>query len=66
MVDPALGTKPIGYKWVFKNKYKAYGSLDKPKVMLVEKGFAKKEGVDNGDTFPPLQNEPPSRNYFPW
>jgi len=35
LVDPPLGTKPIDYKWVYKNKYKANGSLDKHKVMLV-------------------------------
>ena len=46
LVDPPLGTKPIGYKWVYKNKYKADGSLDKHKARLVEKGFAQKEGID--------------------
>jgi len=46
MVDPPLGTKPIGCKWVYKNKYKVDGSLDKHKAKLVEKGFAQKEGVD--------------------
>eukprot|EP00253_Pinus_taeda_P014986 PITA_14986 len=40
LVDPPLGTKPIGCKWVYKNKYKADGSLDKHKARLVEKGFA--------------------------
>eukprot|EP00253_Pinus_taeda_P034851 PITA_34851 len=38
MVDPSLGTKPIGCKWVYKNKYKADGSLDKHKARLVAKG----------------------------
>ena len=36
-VDPPLGTKPIGYKWVYKNKYKVDGSLDKHKARLVAK-----------------------------
>eukprot|EP00253_Pinus_taeda_P026103 PITA_26103 len=40
LVDPPLGTKPIGRKWVYKNKYKADGSLDKHKARLVAKGFA--------------------------
>ena len=42
LVDPLLGTKPIGCKWVYKNKYKANGSLDKHKARLVEKSFAQK------------------------
>eukprot|EP00253_Pinus_taeda_P002001 PITA_02001 len=46
LVDPPLGTKPIGCKWVYKNKYRADGSLDKHKARLVAKGFAQKEGVD--------------------
>eukprot|EP00253_Pinus_taeda_P009544 PITA_09544 len=40
LVDPLLGTKPIGCKWVYKNKYKVDGSLDKHKARLVAKGFA--------------------------
>eukprot|EP00253_Pinus_taeda_P033584 PITA_33584 len=53
LVDPPLGTKLIGCKWVYKNKYKVDGSLDKHKARLVEKGFAHKKGVDYEDTFAP-------------
>ena len=42
LVDPPFGTKPIGFKWAYKNKYKLDGSLDKHKDRLVEKGFAQK------------------------
>jgi hypothetical protein len=41
-VDLPFGTKPIDCKWVFKNKYKSDGSLDKHKARLVEKIFAQK------------------------
>eukprot|EP00253_Pinus_taeda_P025255 PITA_25255 len=40
LVDAPFGTKPISCKWVYKNKYKADGSLDKHKTRLVAKGFA--------------------------
>jgi len=52
-VDPQFGTKPIGCKWVYKNKYKSNGSLDKHKTRLVAKGFSQKEGIDYDETFAP-------------
>lgn len=42
LVDPPIGTKPIGCKWVYKNKYKVDGSFDKHKERLVAKGYAQK------------------------
>eukprot|EP00253_Pinus_taeda_P017818 PITA_17818 len=60
LVDTPFGTKPIGCKWVYKNKYKANGSLEKYKARLVAKDFAQKEGVNYEETFPPQQNGPPS------
>ena len=41
LVDPLVGTKPIGCKWVYKNKYKSSGSLDKHKARVVVKGYTK-------------------------
>ena len=42
LVDPPLGTEPIGYKWVDMNKYKFDGPLDKHNAKLFEKGFSEK------------------------
>lgn len=39
LVDPQYGTKPIGYKWFYKNKYRSDGSLEKHKVRLKAKDF---------------------------
>lgn len=61
VVGPPFGTKPISYKWVYKNKYKSYGSLEKHKERLMTKGFAQKEGVDYEETF---AHGPPSKLSF--
>jgi hypothetical protein len=63
-VDPPFETKPIGCKCVFKNKYKSYGSLDKHKVRLVEKGFAHKEGINHEETFAPTTKLATMRTLF--
>ena len=46
LADPPFGIQPIGYKWVYKTKYRVDGSLGKHKEILVEKGYGQKEGVD--------------------
>lgn len=53
LVDPPIGIKPIGCKWVYKNKYKVGGSLDKHKARLLAKGYAQRESVDYTKTFAP-------------
>eukprot|EP00253_Pinus_taeda_P017226 PITA_17226 len=65
LVDPPFGTKPIGCKWVYKNKYKVDGSLDKHKARLVAKGFAQKEGVAYDETFAPTTKWATIQTLFP-
>lgn len=54
LVDPPYGTRPIGCKWVYKNKYKLDGSLDKHKERIMEKGFAQKENIDDEEIVSPI------------
>ena len=42
LVDLPPGSKPLGYKWIFKKKMKADGSIDKYKARLVIKGYKQK------------------------
>ncbi|GJR75827.1 pol polyprotein [Tanacetum coccineum] len=42
------------YKWIFKKKMKADGTVDKYKARVVIQGFRQREGLDYFDTYSPL------------
>ncbi|GJZ80449.1 pol polyprotein [Tanacetum coccineum] len=44
----------VGYKWIFKKKMKADGTVDKYKARLVIQGFRQREGLDYFDTYSPV------------
>ncbi|GJZ51573.1 calcineurin B-like protein 4, partial [Tanacetum coccineum] len=54
LVGLLSGCKPLGYKWIFKKKMKADGTIDKYKARLVIKGFRQCEGLDFFDTYLPI------------
>jgi hypothetical protein len=51
LVDPPPGCKPIGTKWVWKNKEREKGEVLRNKLRLVAQGFSQKEGIDYEETF---------------
>ena len=54
LVDPAVGVKPIGCRWIYKRKRGIDGKVETFKTRLVEKGYTQKEGFDYKETFSPV------------
>ena len=54
LVEPPPNCKPIGTKWVWKNKEGENGEVVRNKARLVAQGFSQKEGIDYEETFAPV------------
>nr|GFA71872.1 hypothetical protein [Tanacetum cinerariifolium] len=54
LVDCPEGVRPIGTKWVLKNKKNERGIMIRNKARLVAQGHTQEEGIDNKEVFAPL------------
>jgi hypothetical protein len=54
LVDPPSGCKPIGRKWVWKNKEGENGEVVRNKSRLAARGYSQKEGINYEETFAPI------------
>jgi hypothetical protein len=54
LVEPPPNFKPIGTKWVWKNKEEENGEVVRNKSRLFAQGYSQKEGIDYEETFAPV------------
>jgi hypothetical protein len=54
LVEPPPNCKPIGIKWVYKNKEGENGEVVRNKSRLVAQGYSQKKGTDYEETFAPV------------
>lgn len=54
LVPPPTNTNILGSHWVYRTKYKAYGSIERHKARLVAQGFTQVAGSDFHHTFSPV------------
>jgi hypothetical protein len=54
LVDLPPGCKPIGTKWVWKNKEAVKGEVVRNKTRLLAQGYSQKEGIEYEETFAPV------------